>query len=162
MNLEKNHAEVWEYIKDLRVGMLTTSTQGFLNTRPMFLVQEYYEGVVWLFADKDAAKVDEIETSPHVNLSFASLSDGHYAVLSGFASVHHSGAKFDELWSDEVKIWFANAESPKDQAALIRIEVNQAEIWDTNKGILKKAFEFAKAKITGKRPDLGENKTLAQ
>lgn len=162
MSLEKKHAEIWDYLKDLRVGMLTTVSDNILHSRPMYLVQKYYEGNIWLFADKHAYKISEIKKNPHINLNFVSVDEGLYITLSGVATVQEGGAKFDELWSDSVKIWFEDAKNPKENAVLIKIEVIQAEIWDTNKGILKTAFEYAKAKVTGSRPDMGENKVIEQ
>ncbi len=162
MSLEKKHAEIWDYLKDLRVGMLTTVSDNFLRSRPMYLVQEYYEGDIWLFADKNAYKISEIKQNPHVNLNFVSLDDGLYITLSGVASIQDGGAEFDELWSEGVKVWFEDAKNPKENAVLIKIEVMQAEVWDTDKGILKRAFEYAKAKVTGSRPDMGKNKVIEQ
>jgi len=162
MSLEKKHAEIWNYLKDLRVGMLTTVSDNILHSRPMYLVQEYYEGDIWLFADKHAYKIEEVKKNPHVNLNFVSLEKGLYITLSGIADVQERGEKFDELWSEEVKVWFEDSENPRENAVLIKIEGIQAEIWDTNKGILKKAYEYAKAKVTNSKPDLGANKVVKQ
>src|SRR6056297_2084473 len=112
MSLEKKHAEIWDYLKDLRVGMLTTASEDFLHSRPMYLVQKYYEGDIWLFADKHAYKISEIKQNPHVNLNFVSVEDGLYISLSGVAAVQERGEKFDELWSEGVKVWFEDAQNP--------------------------------------------------
>jgi general stress protein 26 len=162
MSLEKQHAEIWNYLNEIKVGMLTTSTDNFMHSRPMYLVQEHYEGIIWLFADKEGYKISEIKNNPHVNLNFVSLDDGHFLALSGIATLHEGGPQFNELWSDSVKVWFADSENPKENAVLIKIEIKQAEVWDTSKGMLKKAFEYAKARMTNSKPDLGENKVLAQ
>jgi general stress protein 26 len=162
MTLEKNHLEIWNYLKEIKVGMLTTSNEGYLSSRPMFLVQEAYEGVIWLFADRNARKIMDVNKNPHVNLNFMLPSDGDFISLSGVGTVQEGGSKFEEFWTEDVKIWFANSENPKREAVLIRIDVDQAEFWDSDKGILKRVFEYAKAKVTGSRPDVGENKVLAQ
>lgn len=162
MSLEKQHAEIWNYLREIKVGMLTTSADNFMYSRPMYLVQDHYEGTIWLFSDKNGYKISEIKTNPHVNLNFVSPEDGQFLALSGIASIQVGGPKFEELWSDSVQVWFADSENPKDDAILIKIEVKEAEIWDTNKGMLKKAVEFAKAKLTNSKPNLGENKVMEQ
>jgi len=162
MSLEKEHAEIWNYLKEIRVGMLTTSENDIMHSRPMYLVQDFYEGVIWLFADKEGYKISEIKSNPHVNLNFVSLEEGHYLTLSGIATLREGGSEFEKLWSDSVKVWFSDSDNPKNKAVLIRIEVDQAEVWDTSKGVLKKAFEYAKAKVTNSKPDLGKNKVVEQ
>jgi general stress protein 26 len=163
MTIEENHSEVWNYLKEIKVGMLTTSSENHeLHSRPMFLVQEEYEGVIWLFAHRDAHKIEEVANHPFVNLNFANTAKGNFVALSGTASVEEGGTQFDALWSYDVKVWFSESENPKKDAVLIRVDVNQAEVWDSVKGMLTKAVKLTKAKMTGERPKLGENKVLEQ
>jgi general stress protein 26 len=163
MTIEKNHTEIWNYLKEIKVGMLTTSSENQeLHSRPMFLVQKEYEGVIWLFAHRDAHKIEEVENHPFVNLNFANSTKGNFVSLSGTARVEEGGSQFDSLWSDDVKVWFSESEQPIKDAVLIRVDVNQAEVWDSDKGMLTKALKLTKAKMTGERPKLGENKVLKQ
>lgn len=163
MTIEKNHTEVWNYLKEIKVGMLTTIGDNHKpHSRPMFLVQEEYEGVIWLFAHRDAHKIEEVEKQSFVNLNFANTAKGNFVTLSGKAKVEKDGSQFDALWSDDVKVWFSDSENPKKDAVLIRIDVDQAEVWDSEKGMLTKALKLTKAKMTGERPKLGENKVLEQ
>ena len=143
--------------------MLTTSSENHeLHSRPMFLVQEEYEGVIWLFAHRDAHKIDEVENHPLVNINFANTAKGDFVALSGKARIEEEGSQFDALWSDDVKVWFSESEQPKKDAVLIRVEVYQAEVWDSDKGLFTKAFKLTRAKMTGERPELGENNVLEQ
>ncbi|MGB6037061.1 MAG: pyridoxamine 5'-phosphate oxidase family protein [Cryomorphaceae bacterium] len=163
MTIEENHTEIWNYLKEIKVGMLTTSSENHeLQSRPMFLVQEEYEGVIWLFAHRDAHKIEEVENHSFVNLNFANTAKGNFVTLSGKAKVEKGGSQFDALWSDDVKVWFSESENPKEDAVLIRIDVDRAEVWDSDKGTLTKAVKLTKAKMTGERPKLGENKVLEQ
>ena len=163
MTIEKNHTEIWNYLKEIKVGMLTTVADNQqLHSRPMFLVQKEYEGVIWLFAHRDADKIDEVDHAPFVNLNFANTTKGNFVALSGKARIEEGGSQFDSLWSDDVKVWFSESENPKKDAVLIRIDVDHAEIWDSDKGTLTKALKLTKAKMTGEQPNLGENKVLKQ
>lgn len=162
MTLEEKHVEIWNYLKEIKVGMFTTSSDAYMSSRPMYLVQEAYEGVLWLFADKEARKITDIRINPHVNMNFMAPDDGHFVALSGIASVYDSGAQFDALWSDDVKIWFNDGADPKGRAVLIRIDVDSAEIWNSDQGMFRRVFEYAKARVTGSRPNMGENKVISQ
>jgi len=40
----------------------------------------------------------------------------------------------------------------------LRLDPQRAELWDGPASSLVAAYEFAKAKVTGEKPDLGENR----
>ena len=42
----------------------------------------------------------------------------------------------------------------------MRVELDQAEMWDGPASSAVAAFEFAKARLTGKKPNLGENRKV--
>ena len=43
---------------------------------------------------------------------------------------------------------------------MLRIEPLTAELWDGPASAVVTAFEFAKAKLTGEQPNLGENRKV--
>ena len=42
----------------------------------------------------------------------------------------------------------------------MRVELDQAEMWDGPASSAVAAFEFAKAQLTGTKPNLGENRKV--
>lgn len=60
--------------------------------------------------------------------------------------------KTDEVW------WPGGPTDPS--VCLLRIEPATAELWDGPASSVATAFEFAKAKLTGKKPNLGENRKV--
>ena len=58
--------------------------------------------------------------------------------------------KTDDMW------WKGGPDDPN--ARVLRIEPVTAELWDGPSSSLVAAYEFAKAKITGEKPFLGENR----
>jgi hypothetical protein len=43
---------------------------------------------------------------------------------------------------------------------VIRVELERAAMWDGPAGSAVAAFEFAKARLTGTKPNLGENRKV--
>ena len=53
------------------------------------------------------------------------------------------------------------AGGPSDpNVCLLRIEPSTAELWDGPASAVVTAFEFAKARLTGEEPKLGENRKV--
>lgn len=140
-----------ELIKGIRVAMLTTvDEEGCLRSRPMANQDHEFDGTLWFFTDADSAKVHELERDQHVNLSYAKPDDSQYVSVSGKATLVRDRAKMQELWSPLHKAWFPKGlEDP--QIALLRVDVEKAEYWDSPSSAVVRLFGFAKALATGKR-----------
>ncbi|HYP06225.1 MAG TPA: pyridoxamine 5'-phosphate oxidase family protein [Bryobacteraceae bacterium] len=140
-----------ELIKGIPIAMLTTvDDEGCLRSRPMANQDEAFDGTLWFFTEADSTKVHELERDRHVNLSYADASDNRYVSVSGTASVVRDRAKMKELWSPLHKAWFPKGlEDPN--IALLRVEVEKAEYWDSPSSAVVRLFGFAKALATGKR-----------
>jgi hypothetical protein len=44
---------------------------------------------------------------------------------------------------------------------VVRVELEEAEMWDGPASSAIAAFEFAKARLTGAKPNLGENRKVS-
>ena len=107
-------------------------------------------------------KDDEIAARPDVCFIVTVPKDNVYLSITGRASVSHDPAKAKEIWKKTDDVWWKGG--PDDpNARVLRIEPVAAELWDGPSNSLVAAFEFAKARITGEKPFLGENrkKTVA-
>lgn len=158
--IEEKHHEIWEVIKTIKTGMLTTRDGENFRSRPMQLVQKAYEGTIWFFTSGQSAKVFEAMNNPEVNVTFAHPDQNEYISLSGIASISRDRERIDAMWSKGVEIWFP--EGKNDDVALLKIDVYMGERWSAKDGTLKKAYEFAKAALTGSTPDIGKNEKFAQ
>jgi hypothetical protein len=56
-------------------------------------------------------------------------------------------------------VWWPGGPNDPD-VCLLRIEPFTAELWDGPASSVVTAFEFAKAKLTGEEPKLGENRKV--
>jgi general stress protein 26 len=156
-NLEK----LRELVKDIDFCMLTTVDEGGdLHSRPMSSNGDIdADGDIWFFTNASSHKVSEIAKLPKVNVSFADPDKQRYVSVSGTAQLVRDRAKIDELWRPEFKIWFPEGKDDP-EIALLRITLEKAEYWDSPSSTIGYALSFVSSLVTGKQPDLGENKKV--
>ena len=149
-----------EMIKDIRIAMFTTThDDGTLHSRPMATQDVEFDGDLWFLTRLDSSKVHDVKQYDHVNLSYASSNGSRYVSVIGSAKVLNDRAKIKELWSPAYKVWFPEGlEDP--QLRLIKVDVAEAEYWDTPGGLVAVAIGFVKAVVTGKTPEIGDNETV--
>ena len=150
-----------ELVKDIDFTMLTTvDRDGTLHSRPMSTNGQVEEdGDLWFFTYGNSHKVEEIEREPHVNVSFADPKRQSYVSISGRAKLVRDRAKIKELWKPMLKAWFPKGVDEPD-IALLKVFVEKAEYWDSPSSTVAHVYSLAKALITGKQAQLGENKKL--
>jgi general stress protein 26 len=149
-----------ELIGDVKVAMLTTVDEdGSLHSRPMWTQQEEFDGQLWFFTAASSHKVREVEREHRVNLGYADPENDRYISVSGRATLIRDRSKIEDLWNPLYKAWFPMGLADPD-LALLRVEVDKAEYWDTPPGRLVKLVGFAKALLTGKAYEPGAHGTV--
>lgn len=152
--------KVWEMIKDISAAMLVTqNAQGEMSARPMSAVNRDFTGSLWFMTAADSPKLDEIRASPNVLAAYSDPSDQNYVSARGKARIVTDRAKIREFWSEAARVWFPRG--PDDSPiALIELEVESAEYWDAPSAAMVYAYGYAKARLTGEPPKMGENKKV--
>lgn len=154
-----DYEKIWSLIKDARVAMLTSEREGSLYSRPMVASQTSFDGSLWFFTRKSSPKVAEVEAHRQVNVAYASSTEHSYVSLAGRAVLVDDRAAIDAHWNEWIKTWFPDGKDDPD-IALIRVDVDTAEYWDAPSSRMVVAFDYLKARLTGTRPDMGENRTI--
>jgi general stress protein 26 len=150
---------VWEIMEDVSVCMVTTHAGDKLRSRPMHAFPERDEGAIYFVTDTRGAKDDEIAAAPDVCLSFADIGDNTFLSITGRAETIRDPGKAEELWSSEAQAWWPRG--PQDPAVrVLRVVPAQAEYWDTHGNSVVVALKLMAARMTGRQPDLGENKKV--
>ena len=150
-----------ELVKDIDFCMLTTIDEGGdLHSRPMSSNGDIDpNGDIWFFTSASSHKVSEIAKLPKVNVSFADPDNQRYISVSGTAQLTRDRAKIDELWRPQFKIWFPEGKDDP-EIALLRVDLEKAEYWDSPSSTIGYALSFVSSLVTGKEPDMGENKKV--
>lgn len=155
MSSKEHKEKIWNFIKDIKVGMLVTHDGKDLRARPMHIVQENYDGTLWFFTKKSAHKVDETQADDNVCITFTNKDV--QVSLSGHARLSTDQALIDKFWNPYAGAWFEQGRHDP-EVALLEIKIYQGEHWkETNP--FKELYEVAKANLTdSETPDMGENK----
>ncbi len=135
-----------------RFCMLTSvgvADEGRLHSHPMTPQEVTDGGDTWFFVDGTSEQADNVRAEKRVNLAF---SDGStWLSVAGHASVLRDQAKIDELWNPVVEAWFPDGPS-SERVALLLVEADSAEYWDSPGGRIATALAFVKTRFTGERP----------
>lgn len=157
--MQSDLEKLGELIKSVRIAMLTTvEGNGTLHTRPLATLQYENDGELWFFTKIDSAKVQEIEEDMHVSVAYADTDNNVYVAVAGTADIVRDRAKAEELWTPMAKAWFPQGlEDP--ELVLLRVRAERAEYWDSP-GRAAYLLGVAKASLTGKQTNMGENRKL--
>ncbi|QHI99617.1 pyridoxamine 5'-phosphate oxidase family protein [Xylophilus rhododendri] len=155
--LSEGMQKVVDLIDGIGAGMLTTpDSSGVLTSRPMMPLEVDANGSIWFFTKPSS---DKQAPAGKVNLAFAEPSDGKYVSLSGGSTLIYDRNKIEELWSAAAKPWFPQGkEDPS--LALLRVDVDDAEYWDSNSSRMVRMLAMAASAVSGKPVGMGENRTV--
>lgn len=151
--------KVTDMIKDIKTCVLTTvGEDGRLVSRPTVVQQVRFDGDLWFVTDGDSRKVAQIRHGAQVNAAFSARDA--WVCLAGTAEITYDDAKADELWNPSLDAWFTQGPHTPD-LALIKVHAESAEYWDIpGGGAVTGLIAPAASKVTGRRPDIGENETV--
>ncbi len=157
--MQSDFEKLGDLIKDIPIAMVTTvEPDGALHTRPLAALGYENDGQLWFYTAVGSAKVDEVTNDVRTSVAFADTGKDAYVAVSGTADVVNDRERIHELWTPFAKPWFPGG--PDDSnLVLLRVHVERAEYW-TSPGKAAYLFGVAKAALTGKRTDMGENRKL--
>jgi general stress protein 26 len=139
--------------------MLTTQSAGGLRARPLEARPDREAGLIFFVTDIHSAKEDEIEAAPEVGLVFIDSGDNAYLSITGRAHVIRDAETTRLFWRKTDEVWWPGGPGDPNVCSL-RVEPLTAELWDGPASAIVTAFEFAKARLTGAEPNLGENRKV--
>ncbi len=156
----KNVKKLRSLIRNVKCAMLTTrDDEGRLVSRPMATQRAEFDGVLWFFTSNSTPKIADIRNSEQVNVSYSDPDRNRYVSVSGRAEIVRNRDKMEELWHPALKAWFPKGlDDP--EIALLRVNVESAEYWDSPGFLTAYTFGLVKALATGRRPRAGRNRTL--
>lgn len=157
--LTKRIEALYELIEGIEIAMMTTiRPDGSLVSRPM-ATQERQPGTdLWFVTDVGSEKITELEQNPHVALAY--YKEFQWVSVSGIATISTDRDMIRELYKPDWKIWFGDEGGAEDggpndpRFALILVDATSVVYGKRNKAKPLALFEFAKAMVTGQKPDV--------
>ena len=150
---------VWQFAEKIGTCMFVTSPGSGPRARPMHALPDQGAGCFWFITDLRGAKDDEIKIGPQVCLAFADTGSNTYLSITGRAEVFRDVVTAEELWSDEAQAWWPKGPTDPD-VCVVRVVPDNAEFWDTRGNSITIALKLVAARLSGRPPDLGENKKV--
>jgi general stress protein 26 len=158
MDQQRSLDRVWDIIETVGVAMLTTRFAGGLRARPLEARPDRAAGLIWFVTDLRSGKEHEIEAEQDVGLVFIDEKAKAYLSITARAEVQRDHSKAADIWKKTDDMWWHGPDDPN--VCVLRVQPLTAELWDGPSSKAVAAFEFAKAKLTGEKPNLGENRKL--
>jgi general stress protein 26 len=119
-----------------------------------------FNGDVWFFTYASSLKVSEINRRHEVNVSYADPKKQSYVSLTGTAEIVRDRNKLEELWQPQLKAWFPK-ELEEPDIALLKVNVEKAEYWDSPSSLVANAISLFKAVTTGEpASNVGEHEKV--
>lgn len=144
-------------VKGIHICMMNTvGKDGAIDSRPMGLQNDPFDGTLWFLTRGSSEKVNEIEEDQHVTLTFAEPSDHKYVTLKGKASVSKDRGKVHELWNEMYKAWFPDG--PDDPSiSVLRVDISDGDYWEASSSGLVFYAKYALAAATGGQVVVGQS-----
>ena len=154
-------ARLKELVEDIRIAMMTTlDDDGTLRSRPLQTLRCADDGALWFFTSASSPKVDEAQAGGwQVNLSYANPDKMDYVSISGRASLSRDRKLMEALWNKWVEVFFPKGIDDPD-LALLRVDIEKAEYWDSPGTAIGRAWAIGKALATGNKDAIGDNVKL--
>jgi general stress protein 26 len=149
---------VWDIIEKVGVCMLTTQSSAGFRARPVEARPDRNAGLIWFVTDLRSGKEHEIEVEHDVGLTFVDAKDNAYLSMTATAAVLRDHAKAAAIWKSTDTLWWSGPEDPN--VCVLRVTPQTAELWDGPASKAVAAYEFIKARLTGGKPNLGENRKV--
>ena len=149
---------VWDIIERVGVCMLTTHSMKGLRARPVEARPDRAAGLIWFLTDHASDKEHEIEAEHDIGLTFIDKTENAYLSLTARAEVQRDHAKAAAIWKTTDNMWWSGPDDPN--VCVLRVTPRTAELWDGPASKAVAAFEFVKSRLTGEKPNLGENRKV--
>jgi general stress protein 26 len=149
---------LWDEIEKHRIGMLGLMGGAPQHFQPMTAFLERADNKLWFFIYKDADLADAAAGGGEAMFVFQ---EGRqfYACIGGTLRVQFDRERMDKYWNAHVAAWYPEGkEDPR--LTMLCLDARDAEVWVTEGGPIRYAWEVAKANATSTTPDVGGHTSL--
>jgi general stress protein 26 len=146
---------LWSEIKNARYGMLgVVGGQPVQHFQPMTAFPERDTGSLWFFTQKDSDLARAAAGAAQAMFVVQAKDQDFQACIGGTLAQDVDRARIDKYWNPIVAAWFPNGKDDPN-LTLLRLDASDAQVWLSEAGPVKFAYEIAKANMTHRQPDIG-------
>lgn len=159
-NGEATLDKLWEMIKSIDVGMMTSLDDGHLRARPMWTLRDEHEPTrLFFFTRLSSHKMEELRANPEVGIAYNDPKTQDYVSVSGRAQLSRDPDRMRRLWAEPMRTWFPEGLDDPD-LGMLSVEIVQAEYWDSPSSTMVHLYGYVKASLTGQPPNPGDHGKL--
>ena len=151
--------KLWKTLEDERIGMLGLCGEDGGHFHPMTAFCEREQGTIWFFTRRDTELVRKLVQGGKAMFNLVAKDRDLWACIGGVITEQHDGERIEKYWNPVVAAWFPDGKDDP-ELTLLRLDADDAEVWISQKGPIRFAFEIAKANLTDSEPDLGQHARL--
>ncbi len=104
-------------------------------------------------------KDDEVKGCPDVCFTVIDADESAYLSITGQATTFYDEALLRKIWKSSDDVWWPNGSQDKN-VRVLRFDPRIADVWDGPSSSAVVRYEMSKARRTGKKPNLGENRKV--
>ena len=145
--------EFWRHLPQGTTVMLGVDAPGN-HTQPMTAFAEEENNQVWFFTRDDLAFSQEVVRTPDGRLILMSKDKEVFADVRGVMSLERDAARIDKYWSPMVAAWYPEGRADP-RLTLVRFVPEEGQVWVSKQGLIRLAFQVAKANLSHTTPNLG-------
>lgn len=143
---------LWDEIEKDQIGMLGVVGGAAHHLQPMTAFVEPAAKRLWFFTRNDTDLVEEIGAGHKAMFVFQQRD--LRACVGGRLTVTQDRDRMDRYWNAVVAAWYPKGKDDP-HLTLLRLDCDDAQVWISQAGPMRFAWEIAKANATGHAPDLG-------
>lgn len=159
----KDHAEVqtrlWREIEKHQIGMLGLVGAEPHHFQPMTAFLDKATGQLWFFTYKDTDLAEAADSAGAQAMFVFTRERELYACIGGALRVAFDRERMDRYWNAVVAAWYPEGKDDP-RLTMLCFDTRDAEVWLTETGPIRYAWEVAKANATHSTPDVGGHTSL--
>jgi general stress protein 26 len=143
---------LWKEVQDEQIGMLGVVGGEPHHFQPMTAFAEKDTGQIWFFTYDDTGLVKEIGQGG--TAMFVFQTKGLWACIGGRLAVQRDRERMDKYWNAVVAAWYPEGKDDP-RLTMLCLDADDAQVWVSEAGPVKFAWEIARANLEHRQPDLG-------
>lgn len=148
---------LWDEIERHQIGMLGVAGASAHHTQPMTAFVEQDREEIWFFTRSDTELARQVGDGHPAMFVFQQKE--LQACISGELTLQHDPARIAKYWNAVVAAWYPQGKDDP-RLTMMRLECKDAEVWISQAGPARFAWEIAKANATKHEPHIGGKANL--
>jgi general stress protein 26 len=143
---------LWEEIESHKTGMLGVVSEKPIHAQPMTAFAERTRRQLWFYTRTDTDLARQIADGRMGMFTFQR--PDVQACIAGMMHVERDPVRIERYWNAVISAWYPEGRSdPK--LTMIGFDCEDAQVWVSDIGPMRFAWEIAKANATHHAPDFG-------